>query len=255
MTRFFIRKVSTLALLCSLSSISLGDSLDHLQIRTIAIAPYGIKGTTSSGGIYYDIANILAKEAGYSANNTIYPYARIMAELKSGQTDLTIMFKYKELRDHVIYVAPLPTLKNVVIGLNGISFDSISQLKGKKLAYLRGAKFSDAIDNDPEIYRQETTDFTQGLKMLMRGRVDAIIGPMDPILSAAARMNWSEALFGKPFIVSERTPWVQISKKSAKRISVEKLKSLYEDIEQRGELQRLRQKYIGGIATPLEVSD
>ena len=37
------------------------------------------------------------EETGYQTNNHIYPYARIVIELKTGQTDMTIMFKYKEL--------------------------------------------------------------------------------------------------------------------------------------------------------------
>ncbi|ABV35658.1 conserved hypothetical protein [Shewanella sediminis HAW-EB3] len=215
-----------------------------IEIRTIAILPYGIERKNHLSGIYYDIANLLAKEAGYQVNNLVYPYARIMFELKSGKTDMTIMFKYEELEDYVVYIAPLPSLKTVVIGLKGSSFDSVENLKGKKLAYLRGAKFSDAIDSDPDIISITTKDFVQAIKLLMVGRVDAIIGPMDPILSAAIQLEVGETLFGEPLVVSERTPWVQVSKKSLDRISVDKLRTLFEAFEKRGELEKIRQKYI-----------
>jgi len=76
------------------------------------------------------------------------------------------MFKYKELSEDVIYIAPLPTLQNVVIGLSGTNINSIDGLKGKVLGYLRGAKFSDVIDNDPDIYKYEIRDYFQGLGML-----------------------------------------------------------------------------------------
>lgn len=221
-----------------------------IEIRTIEILPYGIKTNTDSSeflssGIYYDIANLLAEESGYQPHNEIYPYARIMLELKSGQTDMTIMFKYKELDEFVTYVAPLPSLKNVVIGLKGTSFTSLDSLKGKKLAYLRGAKFSDDIDNDPDIIRFNTFDFVQAVKMLIAGHVDAVIGPMDPIISAALQLNRDENLFGEPFLVSQRTPWVQISNKSLGKISALKLKAHFEQIIKRGELIKLRKKYLG----------
>ncbi|MPY23364.1 amino acid ABC transporter substrate-binding protein [Shewanella psychropiezotolerans] len=223
-----------------------------IEIRTIDILPYGIKtqiNTASSAylssGIYYDIANLLAEESGYLPHNEIYPYARIMLELKSGQTDMTIMFKYKELDEFVTYIAPLPSLKNVVIGLKGTNFTSFDSLKGKKIAYLRGAKFSDDIDKDPDIIRFKTSDFVQAVKMLIAGHVEAVIGPMDPILSAALQLNRDENLFGEPFLVSERTPWVQISNKSLEKISALKLKSHFKQIMNRGELTKLRQKYLG----------
>ncbi len=221
----------------------------RIEIRTIAFLPYGIKQENDLSGIYYDLANLLASEAGYEANNDIYPYARIMLELKSGKTDMTIMFKYKELEDHVVYIAPLPSLKIVVIGLKGSTFDSIENLKGKKLAYLRGVKFSDAIDSEPDIISIETNDFIQAIKLLMIGRVDAIIGPMSAILSAAIQLKVNETLFGEPLAVSERTPWVQVSKKSLDRVSVDKLRTLFEAFEKCGELEKIRQKYISSNKT------
>ncbi len=237
-------RISILIILSCMVFSVYGQETNVLEIRTIAITPYGIDGNTSSSGIYYDTANLLVNEAGYQANNYIYPYARIIFELKTGQTDLTIMFKYKELEDHVIYIAPLPTLKTVVIGLHGTSFDSLNDLKGKKLAYLRGAKFSDKIDRDSEIITVETKNFVQSVRMLMYGRVDAIIGPIDPMLSSAAQLNKNGDLFGVPLVVSERTPWIQLSKKSVDKVSVEKLQAAFDTIESRGELTKIRHKYV-----------
>lgn len=228
---------------CCLQGTTFAQEDESIEIRTIGIPPYGIQNNTGSNGIYYDIANLLAQDAGYRANNHIYPYARIVNELKTGQTDMTIMFKYAELEGHVDYVAPLPSLKTVVIGLKGSTFDSVSSLKGRTLAYLRGAKFSDEIDNDPEIFKHVTDDFEQGMKMLMFGRVDAIIGPMDPIFRAVEGTEKGRTVFGEPLVVAERTPWVQISKKSTKSLSVNKLKIIFDNMLKRGELSALRKKY------------
>ena len=232
-----------MALLFCTFSLQAEDN-NVLQIRTIAIPPYGIVSESRLSGIYYDIANTLASEAGFNISHQIYPYSRIIRELKSGHTDLTIMFKYKELKDYVTYIAPLPGLKNVVIGIAGSSFSDVASLKGKKLGYLRGAKFSDLIDNDPDIIKVETIDFSQGIKMLDARRIDAVIGPFDPILMAAKSLGYSPLFFGKPLVVSKRTPWVQISKKSESRVSVEDLKSHFLELLKRGDLERLRKKYI-----------
>jgi len=214
-----------------------------LQVRTIAVSPYGMNSGTQLSGIYYDLANSLLAKAGIESEHHIFPYGRIMHELKIGKTDLTIMFKYKELADYVDYIYPLPTLKNVVIGRKGTDYHSIKQLEKLSIAYLRGAKFSDDIDNNPEIIKQTVSDFHQGLLMLQKGRVDAIIGPMAPILSSAQKFGLSRDFFGKPLIVSERTPWLQLSKKSQNKVSAKQLKAIFSQMMAQGELKKIQQKY------------
>ena len=238
-----------LAFFCGYSPTCLYSQEDKtLQIRTISIPPYGIKSQDKFSGIYYDLANTLARESGYTVSHNIYPYARIIHELKFGKTDLTIMFKYKELEDHVTYIAPLPSLKNVVVGLEESYFPDIKSLKYKNIAYLRGAKFSEAIDNDPDIIKSLIRDFDQGINMLLAKRVDAIIGPMDPIAIAFNNVKITEnhpnLSLGPPLIVSERTPWVQLSKHSKKNISIDNLTIHFQHILKRGYLKKLRQQYL-----------
>jgi len=233
-----------LVFLILISHQAMSDHKSHvLQVRTIAVSPYGIKTQGESSGIYYDLANNLLAKIGIESEHHIFPYGRIMHELKIGKTDLTIMFKYKELADYVDYIYPLPTLKNVVIGRKGSNYDSVSQLEKLSIAYLRGAKFSDDIDNNPEIIKQTVSDFHQGLLMLRKGRVDAIIGPMAPIMSAGKLLGLNREFFGKPLIVSERTPWLQLSKKSSSKVSAKKLRLIFSEMMEQGELKKIQLKY------------
>lgn len=218
-----------------------------LQIRTIDVAPYGFESTDGYQGIYYELAHSLARKLinldHIQINHQVYPYARIIHELKKGQTDLTIMFKYKELETYVTYLTALPSLENVVIGLEGREFKKISDLEGKKIAYLRGAKFSDAIDNNDNIIKVETHNFRQGIDMLIAKRVDAIIGPIDPIVYAAQELKGKEVSLGMPLVVSTRTPWLQISNSSNIRHSIDQVKEYFAEILATGKLDSLRKKY------------
>jgi polar amino acid transport system substrate-binding protein len=235
-------------LLASLSAFSWSDLTPLLQVRTIAVAPYGIENSKGNSGIYYELADALAKTLSshdkVSINHQIYPYARIIHELKNGQTDLTIMFKYKELEDHVSYIAPLPTLKNVIIGLKGTHIKDLHELEGKTLAYLRGAKFSDAIDNNKKIFKITTKNFRQGINLLAAQRVDAIIGPLTPIIAAAQELREADDFFGTPLIVSERTPWLQISNQSKLMHASQLLKEQFTHLLSTNELERLKKKYL-----------
>ncbi|MDP2562325.1 ABC transporter substrate-binding protein [Psychrobium sp. 1_MG-2023] len=239
----------TFVLLSYLSTVNCSVALAYdiqqpIKVRTIAIAPYGIIDDKPPRGIYFDLANSLLRRAGLTPVNHIAPYARIMHDLKTGSIDLTIMFRYKELEDYVTYIAPLPPLNNVVLAKQGTHFSSIESLKGKTIAYLRGAKFSDDIDNDPDILKHQVTNFNQGIRMLSLSRVDAIIGPMDPLLAAAAALNKKPNFFGKPLIVSQRTPWIQYSNSSQAVLPAARIKMLFEQMMVQGELEQLRNKYI-----------
>jgi len=230
------------------ASIALAENAPTIQIRTISVAPYGIEAENRNSGIYYDLANALAdhlvSRKNIKVSHKIYPYARIIHELKNGKTGLSILFKYEELEQHVHYIAALPELKNVVMGLNGQAFNSVADLEGKTIAYLRGATFSEEIDNNPKIIKITTNNFRQGIDMLMAERVDAIIGPIDPILSAAQKLKIDKDLFGPALIVSTKTPWLQISNLSKLRYSIDDIKKYFNEILAAGKLNSLREKYL-----------
>ncbi len=80
--------------------------------------------------------------------------------------------------------------------------------------------------------------------MLVARRVDGIVGPLEPILSAAKSVVRDRYIFDAPFVVSERTPWVQISKKSTDRISADKLKLRFIDLKKKHNLEFIRDKYL-----------
>lgn len=243
-TRYYAKGMIALVMFYCLSCAVNAQQLTNVKIATIGFPPYGIKSDAGLSGIYFDVANWLMKDAGYDSTNVITPYARIISGLISGQNHLTIMFKYSELENFVTYVAALPTLKIVVMGLEGSHFESIANLKGKSIAYLRGASFSREIDDNPDLVIHRVTDFSQAIRMLLASHVDVIIGPMDPILAAAANMGIAEYRFSEPLIIDERTPWVQLSNKSTEFVSVEKLKASFEKLTKQGVLEKLRADYL-----------
>ena len=79
--------------------------------------------------------------------------------------------------------------------------------------------------------------------MLVVGRADAIIGPLDPILSASLQIK-EGVIFGDPLIVDLRTPWVQVSKKRQPDIDIEKIKTKFLEMQSTDTLNILREKYL-----------
>lgn len=216
----------------------------QLQARTISVSPYGIIDDSHRHGIYYELLNKLFAQENIILKNRISPYIRIMQDLKQGSADVTIMFKYPEMEPYVNFISPLPALKNVVIGGNNFTIKSINNLQGKTLAYLRGAKFNQELDRNEQIYKHWVNDFEQGVKLLESGRADAIIGPESAIVFAAKRQGISMKRWGEPFVVSKKTPWLQVSKKSRGKIDIDSLKLRFENMLESGELTSLYDSYL-----------
>ncbi|ALU44501.1 substrate-binding periplasmic protein [Pseudoalteromonas rubra] len=219
----------------------------QLKARAIAVAPYGIAESQADEsleykGVYYDFLDLILQQLHVPYIQEVAPYARISKDLRSGKADITIMYRYQHLADDVYFIQPLPSLTNVVIGDAGLSITHPNDLVNKKVAYLRGANFSNAIDQDPRIEKYFTLDIAQAVALLSKGRVDAVIGPLSPILYAADKLGIVDQL-GKPFVVSERTPWLQISKKSPLASRARELKSITVTLLQEGWLTKFKQNY------------
>lgn len=240
--RFY--KLKTLALLPLLILTSFSINASTLEIGTIGLPPYGIHEQKTTSGLYYDLANLVTLGAGYQAKNKTSPYARIIKEIKFGAIDLTIMFRNPALDNYVDYVAPLPSLKTVVIGLENKKFKNIASLRGKKIAYLRGSSFSDEINNNNNIIKYPINNYVQGIRMLMVGRADAIIGPLAAIMRSSRQFRDKGLLLGEPLVVDHRTPWIQVSKNSNKDIDIKKLKESFLQVQRGDILNELRAKYI-----------
>jgi len=219
---------------------------DSIEVRTLGFPPYGINDQGQLSGIYYDLANLIVSNAGYTANNKIIPYARIVKSLKFGSADLTIMYRNPVLEGYVDYIGALPSKSTILIGLQSLPLKNMSDLSGKKIAYIRGAKFTEQIENDKSIEKHLISTYAQGIKMLMTGRIGALMGPLHPIKTAASefnQLNDKKIQLGNPLVVEVRSPWVQISKKRAAYIDIEKLRESFLQLQKQDIFNQLKAKY------------
>jgi polar amino acid transport system substrate-binding protein len=194
-------------------------------------------------GIYYEVFSAFITKSLFRGEHRIYPYKRIIREMKSGGIDLTIMFKSDELREYVNYLVPLPPLNNIVVGLNRSEIFSIKDLEYKRLGYLRGAMFSHKIDSNKKIIKHMIPDFNIGLKMLELGRIDAIIGPYEALSYAAKYNRVTNIDFESSIPVSTRAPWLQMSKKSKNLHMSKKISAEFKKIISGNILEEIRKKY------------
>lgn len=109
------------------------------------------------------------------------PYARIINNLHYGLLDSAVIFKNQKLLfnngifNNIHYIGPLALSKVIVMSREPInSYDDLATLKA--IAVIRKASFEMRFDLDTEIRKSYVENYQQGLKMMLSGRADAVIG-------------------------------------------------------------------------------
>ncbi|MCL9782750.1 transporter substrate-binding domain-containing protein [Vibrio sp. S4M6] len=187
---------------------------ESIIVSTIELEKMGYVENKKGKGFFYDVANLVAMGSGLEPENTIKPYARVLDDLKSGSTDISILFKNDSLLEHVTYISPIFTFENVVYGTSGKNFQSLKDLEGSRIAVLRGANYSDAFDKNTLIIKVPVKSYEQGISLLLSGRVNGIVGTKFHIESVMFQKNLPINKLSAPLTISTKSAWIQISKDS-----------------------------------------
>ena len=73
---------------------------------------------------------------------------------------------------------------------------------------------------------------------------DGFIWNSASLLMAAKSLGKSKDFFGETLVVSERTPWLQISNKSKHKFDISTLKITLEDIIKNKKLEHIKKYYL-----------
>ena len=235
--------IPSIYLICLLILITTPALAEVLNIATINLPPYGYIENGQPTGLNYELANIIAKEAGYTPNNSIVPLARATHYIETGRVDVVIMFSTPFIRAHADNLGLVLPMETVVLGCADTIIDTLQDLSGKTVATVRGAKYDDRISKINDIVLYPTRNYTQSLKMLLSRRVDAVIGPILGLSYTAKKNNFPKQGFGTPFILSTAQGNLFFSKKSSSTNKKQRLRKAVKRLRENGTMQRILNKY------------
>lgn len=190
------------------------------DIFTVAInhaPPYRILKGSIYSGIYIDIINEVAKEAGIKLIFVEVPFQRALEEMKTGKVDIMLgpnKTKEREEYMHFIEKYPFPREDKVFYYLNkDFAINNYDDLYGKRIDVLRGAKYFDKFDNDTKLIKSPVNDYLQALNKIRAKRTDLVIMPEqqgDYILKENKLQYFNKSKFR----VEGNLSYVAVSKKS-----------------------------------------
>ena len=223
--------------------LSIGAQAENIKIITIELAPAGYKDKGESKGMAYDIANEIAKRAGFNYSNKLKPFPRVVSELISHKADMSILLKNSSVANSVVLVTPVFDTNTIVIGQKGLDINSLDDLKGKKVAIIRSGTFHKQLEEHSGMSFYPVVDYKTGVKMLKAGRVDALTGVDNALYFTMKTQGLSRSEFGKPYTYNTQQAYLQLSNKKASDEMVTKLTGIVDGLREDKTIENIVAKY------------
>ncbi|WP_377705666.1 substrate-binding periplasmic protein [Pseudoduganella sp. UC29_71] len=176
-----------------------------LKVVIFALVPYGMPDAAGQpSGVLVELQKQLAQESGLPMEMQLVPYPRAMAMVAAGDADLVFSFPNQQLQQHARALGAIASGDVVVIGRAGSRYATAADLRGKKLAHIRGALYDAQLQSDPGIGRYEAISYEQMVKMLLEGRFDAVLGARLSILHTLRLLGVPREKLGPELAVGKR---------------------------------------------------
>jgi ABC-type amino acid transport substrate-binding protein len=219
---------------------------DPLKIETMNVAPFGFAGADGKPtGMWYEISEMVAVEAGLPHENVLTPYARTAKDLEDGTASVVVRFSNSQLEQSSIPVATIVTLQTIVLGAKGSSFTQMADLHGKTIGILRGGTYNPAFSGDDLIKKFDANDYGQELSMVMAQRLDGAAGTAIGLYYSANKAGLTKDQLGEPIVLGSQDIVLLLSKKNADDKTVAALKAAVEKLKGEDAFTKVINKYMG----------
>lgn len=132
------------------------------------------------------------------------PLARIIHEVKKSEIDLAIMSEHAKRKINMVPHIAIHKTPFVLFTKLNSSIEKLVDIKNKNVAMLIGGSGCPCLNEDIAYQKIKVSKHSQGLKMLMLERVDAISGPYIRLNEQAKKLA-VRAQLAKPIIYQWRT--------------------------------------------------
>ncbi|MEH6404178.1 MAG: transporter substrate-binding domain-containing protein [Sneathiella sp.] len=232
--------------LFSAGEVSAQKETDHIAI--MEQPPYGFldeKGQAS--GYLFDIGNAILKKANMPETVKLLPMKRLFKHLEYKTVDCTLLAASPFTRSHYRLIEPTGLfLSPAIVPKAGIDLNRYEDLHGLSIGIPRGVSFDDRFDQDETLKKLSIYNYRQAVKMLEKGRVDAIVGVLGSYLFNARALGYqADKIFGTPLIFKKIPIWLVCRQDDPSLEVEEKLKKATIELRQSGVISKIAEKYLG----------
>jgi len=191
-------------LLLFLSVPSYSDSKKNaIKMLIMHQIPYGFKDENNEKtGVLYDILYQIIKTSNMNKSINIVPPKRLVAMMQDNKV-CTIVANTPDIKIFDLIEPVGFKLTAGILPAIGITLDSYSSLKNKVIAVPLGIIFDKKFHKDTTLTKVRPPHYINAIKMLKRGRVDAVAGALLTLKYIAKKQGMNLTSFNKPLILAQ----------------------------------------------------
>lgn len=199
-------------------------------------------------GVVVDYINQLSLELGIEIKTVPYKWDDAISTLKEGKTDLCDMFVNEERAEFFTFTDPIYTLRTVVVTLGSEDYRR-ENINSMTVATQKGDYANSYMKkNFPNAELVYVHDVGEGIKLLLDGKVDGVIGDEPVVSFYAAQLDANDRLTTIGTSIYEEPVCLALPKTMEKLVPI--LNKAIKNINDKGSLEKIQQKWFG-ISTPL----
>ncbi len=212
--------------------------------------PFTIISGNIVHGIDMEIVHKLASELDHKIELVPCPWKRCLKMMEQGEIDLLASVLFKESRDkYLAYIKPEYIHVNHVFYTkknSSISIEHYTDLNSLVVGRELGAANFEPFDSDPGINKVDLLNNDQMLKLLLLGRVDAVVGEGTMLSYEASKNKLSNKITQQDFKKVGRPSHFTLSRKSRHINKENRLSSAMEKLRKSGYITKTINKYLTG---------
>jgi len=221
------------------------SSEKNIQMIIMDQSPYGFK--TQDGketGVLYDILTQIIKTSNMHNSINIVPIKRLLVILKKNPKVCTIVADTPDIQEFDL-IEPIDFLlaAGIFPGM-GIKVDNYASLKNKVIAVPLGIVFEKKFHNDNTLNKVRPPHYSNAIKMLKRGRVDAVAGAFPALRYIAKKEGMNLKSLNKPLILAQTQAYL-VCTTDLDKSNRDKLKKAVIELKSNGTIKEILFEYFG----------
>ncbi len=207
-----------------------------ITIGVFEIKPYLYKGADNQlHGVLVDFLKQIDEEAkGLNFVYKIFPYKRLLEELRSENVDVAIFYENNKAGTNKFKAFSTLGNINYVIGRDSFIKSEFRSNLDLRIGLIRSASYGPRVDSIPRSQKLELKNYHQGIDLMKRGRSNYLVIPSTVLEDYCYKNSCSHEVFKVRDKLNEKNNWFHITSKISKNL-VSKIKEAHDRvIEKKG---------------------
>ncbi len=191
-------------------------------------------------GSLIEVATRLSDMTGVPVVPRLRPLRRAIVELRTGEVNFSILFQTPQMDVEAINVSPVTQVNILLAAMAESDYPlTLSELRGKRVAYIRGTYLGEAFEKDTEVVKVPVNAISQAVELLSLGRISAILASDHNIYRTLSSMDLSRDLLRYHQHVPGQKGVLYMSRAASRPEVARKFSVAIKQMEADGELQRI----------------